>query len=151
MSTASLERLESILATVPARLRALAPDEVRRKPDPARWSKKEELGHLIDSTFNNHQRVVRAQVEDAPALPGYDGDRWVRIHAYQERDWNELVDLWVAANRQLLAAAGAATSDSWERRCTIGASEPMTLGFALEDYVRHMVHHLQHIGMSEAH
>jgi hypothetical protein len=90
---------------------------------------------------------VRAQLEDSPALPGYNGEEWVRVQRYQDRDWNELVDLWLAANRQLLHAAKAAGSTSWERLCTVGRSEPMTLGSLLEDYLRHMVHHLDHLGV----
>ncbi len=31
------------------------------KPAVGRWSKKEVLGHLIDSAANNHQRFVRIQ------------------------------------------------------------------------------------------
>ena len=37
-----------------------------------KWSPKEELGHLLDSAANNHQRIVRALLEDQPAMPGYE-------------------------------------------------------------------------------
>jgi hypothetical protein len=30
---------------------------------------------------------------------------------------------------------------------TVGGSAPMTLAFVFEDYVAHMVHHLEHIGI----
>jgi hypothetical protein len=36
------------------------------------WSRKEILGHLIDSASNNHQRFVRAQLQDELRWPGYD-------------------------------------------------------------------------------
>jgi len=71
----------------------------------------------------------------------------VAVHAYQHRDWNELIELWQALNRQLLAAAEAVPDSSWSRTLTVAGSEPLTLQFVFEDYVVHMLHHLQHIGI----
>jgi hypothetical protein len=118
------------------------------RPSASAWSPKEELGHLLDSAANNHQRIVRAQFEDRPAMPGYQQNRWVAIHNYQNRPWSELIELWQALNRQLLAAAETAPSDSWPRTLTIANSEPLTLHFVFEDYVKHMLHHLEHIGIA---
>jgi len=36
---------------------------------------------------------------------------------------------------------------AWSRTLTVAASEPLTLQFVFEDYVTHMLHHLQHIGI----
>jgi hypothetical protein len=80
-------------------------------------------------------------------MPGYDGDRWVQLHDYQNRDWRELVGLWKALNQQLLAAANAVPDPAWSRTCTIADSEPLTLKFVFEDYLEHMMHHLQHMGI----
>lgn len=46
-------------------LAQLTEEDVARKPSSTRWSKKEILGHLVDSTCNNHQRFVRAQLASA--------------------------------------------------------------------------------------
>ncbi len=100
-----LNLLRDLLQRVPDRLEKLSQDTVESKPTPSNWSPKEELGHLLDSAANNHQRIVRAQFEDNPAMPGYEQNRWVAVHAYQRRDWKELIEVWQALNRQLLAAA----------------------------------------------
>ena len=70
----SLQRLRALIDQLPARLTNLSADQVQRKPSSSQWSLKEELGHLLDSAANNHQRIVRAQLEDNPAMPEYDGD-----------------------------------------------------------------------------
>src|SRR5271169_380636 len=119
----SLIVMQELIDRLPARLQALPSDKVEHKPAPDAWSAKEELGHLLDSAANNHQRIVRAQLEDKPAMPGYDGDRWVQLHDYQNRDWSELVGLWEALNQQLLAAAKAAPDSAWSRTCTIADSK----------------------------
>ena len=142
-----LTSLRDLLQHVPGRLEKLSRETVESKPTPTTWSPKEELGHLLDSAANNHQRIVRAQLEDNPATPGYDQSAWVAVHAYQRRDWRELIELWQALNRQLLAAAEAVPDSAWSRRLTVAGSDPLTLQFVFEDYLTHMLHHLQHIGI----
>lgn len=151
----TLTSLRDLLQHVPGRLEKLSidkdegksNDKVESKPTPSSWSPKEELGHLLDSAANNHQRIVRAQLQDNPAMPGYEQNRWVAIHAYQRRDWKELIEVWQALNRQLLAAAEAVPDSAWSRTLTVAGSEPLTLQFVFEDYVVHMLHHLKHIGI----
>jgi nitroreductase len=143
----ALHNLRALIAVVPVRLSGITAEQAAAKSAPGSWSIKEELGHLIDSAANNHQRLVRAGLEDNLALPNYDGDRWVELHAYQNRDWVDLIALWRAGNRQLLAAAEAAPPAAWSHKLTIGGSEPLTLGFVLVDYIEHMVTHLRHIGI----
>jgi hypothetical protein len=142
----AIDDLGRLLATLPARLQTVAnPD---RKPAPKKWSAKQELGHLLDSAVNNLRRIVLIQLEDKPALCNYDGERWVAAQQYQQRDWLELIQLWSALNRQLLAAAEAVKAEDWTRTCTIGNSDTLTLKFVFEDYVEHMLHHLRHIGVT---
>ena len=142
-----LTSLRDLLQHVPGRLEKLSRETVESKPTPTTWSPKEELGHLLDSAANNHQRIVRAQFEDNLAMPGYEQNRWVAVHAYQRRDWKELIELWQALNRQLLAASEAVPEPAWSRTLTVAGSEPLTLQFVFEDYIAHMKHHLHHIGI----
>ena len=143
----ALNELRAVINEVPRRLNQLPSSQVERKPSTSKWSPKEELGHLLDSAANNHQRIVRAQLEDKPRMPGYDGDAWVELHQYQQRNWQEVIELWRALNQQLLTAAEAAPDAAWSRTCTIADSLPLTLKFVFEDYIAHMLHHLQHIGI----
>ena len=143
----TLKALRNLLNRLQARLDRLPENERTHKPDPKRWSKQEEFGHLLDSAANNHQRIVRAQLQENPAMPGYDGDRWVELHRYQQREWHDLVATWHGLNEQLLVAASAVPEDGWQRTCTIANSQPVTLAFVFEDYVHHMLHHLRHIGV----
>jgi hypothetical protein len=143
----SLTLLHALLDSVPTRLTKLPADKIELKPAPSAWSPKEELGHLLDSAANNHQRIVRAQLENKLTMPGYDGDRWVEVHRYQQRNWDELIGLWKVLNTQLLAAAQAVTDRAWSNTLTIGGAAPVTLRFVFDDYLRHMLHHLRHIGL----
>ena len=110
-----------------------------------KWVRKEILGHLIDSAFNNHQRFVRAQLATSYVGPGYEQQAWVTVNGYRERPWRELVDLWVAANRHLAAVIARVPEAKLQTPCRIGDDEPETLEFVMKDYLRHMKHHLEQI------
>ena len=83
-------------------------------------------------------------------MPGYAQQAWVDLHGYKRREWRELIELWRTLNQQLLAAAEAVPKSAWSRTCTIAGSEPLTIEFVFEDYLKHMLHHLQHIGIDVA-
>ena len=146
----SLHSLRELINRLPGRLHALPSAKVEKRPTPEAWSGKEELGHLLDSAANNYQRIVRTRLEEKPAMPSYDGDAWVALQRYQQRDWRTLVEAWVALNRQLLAAADTAPDWAWSRTCTIGDSAPLTLQFVFDDYIDHMLQHLRHMGVDVA-
>src|SRR5215467_12643334 len=68
---------------------------------PEKWSRKELLGHLIDSAANNHQRFIRGQLVHSYSGPGYDQEGWVERNGYSTRQWADLVNLWRAYNLHL--------------------------------------------------
>src|SRR5947209_7012625 len=72
--------------------------ETARRAKPDAWSKKEILGHLIDSASNNHQRFVRAALQDELTGPGYDQEGCVRLQRYQEIQWSDLLAFWASYN-----------------------------------------------------
>lgn len=110
-----------------------------------KWVRKQILGHLIDSAFNNQQRFVRAQLAPSYVGPGYDQAAWVAVNGYRERPWRELVEVWSAANRQLAAVIERVPASKLETPCTIGDDPPVTLGYVMRDYLAHMRNHLRQI------
>jgi len=138
--------LASVVAHALPLLSAISEDAASKKPAPNKWSKKEILGHLIDSAANNHQRFMRLQLQTEISLPGYDQDDWVRLNRYQQRTWNEIVTLWSAYNRHL-ASVIESLDDSALGHVWHSPDGDVTLEFIASDYVRHLKHHLAQIGI----
>jgi hypothetical protein len=138
--------LSSVVTLALPLLHAISEDAASQKPSPDKWSKKEILGHLIDSAANNHQRFVRLQRQPEISLPGYDQDNWVRLNRYQQTPWSEIVTLWSAYNRHLATVIEsldhAALGHVWH-----SPEGDVTLEFIATDYVRHLRHHLKQIGI----
>jgi hypothetical protein len=136
--------LRSVLK-VADRLRQIKESEASVRPGPGKWSKKEILGHLIDSAANNHQRFVRLQMTSRIDIPGYDGDEWVRLQRYQERPWFEIIDLWQMYNTQLAAVIRDADPKALRNIWHTPDGKDLDLEFIIRDYVVHMRHHLDQI------
>jgi hypothetical protein len=112
------------------------------------WSRKQLLGHLIDSASNNHQRFVRASLQDALNFPGYDQNGNVRAQHFQTAAWHQLVMLWSAYNRFLVHVIAHLPEKKLGTTCRIGADNPVTLEFLATDYVAHLSHHLSQMGIT---
>ena len=139
----SAQLLREIIETVEPELRRLNEDEVEIKPAPDEWSKKEILGHLIDSAANNHQRFVRAVHDGAALFPTYNQVKWVEAQHCNTRPWTSLIVLWVAYNDHLAHIMERLPIEADSAPCNIGEPEPAPLGFVVKDYLRHLRLHLK--------
>src|SRR5215470_14492664 len=70
------------------------------KPSPNKWSKKEILGHLIDSAQNNIRRFIVSQYEERPKIV-YNQDQWVILENYQDYNVPDLISLWYLLNKHI--------------------------------------------------
>ena len=144
------QQLRAIIEAVEPQLSRMNHDGMGFKPTPHEWSKKEILGHLIDSAANNHQRFVRAVNKVAAEFPTYDQNEWVRIQRYNERPWPSLVALWSAYNNHLSHVIECIPENAESFMCNVGSEDPVPLHFVIKDYLRHLRHHLKDILGEEA-
>ena len=80
----AITRLASTVDAAYGRLQAMAEEQALAAPAGMKWTRKEILGHLLDSASNNHQRFVRAQFQPEMTFPRYVQDQWI---AAQSDEW----------------------------------------------------------------
>lgn len=138
------------------RLLAISEWDAEASRGKGEWTRKEILGHLIDSASNNHGRFIRAQFSDDLVFPGYAQEDWVKVEHYNEEAWRQLVQLWKRLNLHLIHVIAFIPREvltrprarhnldqiGWRK---VSADQPVTLEYLVEDYAEHMKDHLREI------
>ena len=142
----TIEKLEFYLKTIPGRVLKMDNASVNHKPDPEKWSKKEILGHLVDSAINNLQRLIRVQYEPGIKVV-YDQDKWVKIQNYQKMDTESVVELWYFMNQQFIRIVKSFPDEMIDNKVDTGTDKKdlHTAEYLIVDYLVHLEHHLKQI------
>ncbi|MCZ4245169.1 DinB family protein [Pedobacter punctiformis] len=116
------------------------------KPQPLKWSKKELLGHLVDSASNNTRRLIVGQYEQGAKIV-YHQDEWVSYQNYQEASVADVKILWKLLNDQIARVIEKIPENKLQNVCDTGKGkvEMHTLAYFIEDYVVHLKYHLKQI------
>jgi hypothetical protein len=137
-----IEGLQKIMDKIPSKILEYSKEEINHKPVPEKWSKKEILGHLCDSAFNNLQRLVRVQYEEKPWIV-YNQDEWVKNQNYQRMEIKQVIDLWLTLHKQLIQVIRNFPEKHLESVLDVG--EEVTAKFIITDYLDHQNHHIKQI------
>ena len=134
--------LSSVIERHISALRSLSAEEFNFKKSPTKWSKKEILGHLVDSAQNNIRRFIVAQYEDTPKIT-YNQDSWVSLTGYQQYNLPDLIQLWLLLNKHICQILKNISPEASQRQSE--TSELHTIKWLADDYLRHLKHHLYQI------
>lgn len=142
-----IDELQTVVTTVAAKLSFMPESDFEAKSNPKKWSKKEVLGHLIDSAHNNLRRFIVGQYESAPPHIIYEQNFWVTANDYQQERGEDLVTLWRLLNHRIAAVLASMPIEKYSHRCDTGKGEEElhTLDWLAADYVKHMKHHVNQI------
>ena len=139
--------LSSLVASCTEQFAALTETDWTAKTNPSKWSKKEVLGHLVDSALNNHRRFIVTQYAERQNIV-YFQDQWVFFQGYQQADTEELIALWRLLNLQIVRVLEIMPQSVWTNVCDTGKNgeDLHTLEWLATDYVAHLKHHLEGFG-----
>jgi len=133
------KQLDELIIEYTPLMKSIDEESLTRKPAPHKWSKKEIIGHLIDSALNNSRRFVVAQYEESPHIV-YAQDTWVTASAYQSYNSNDLIKFWELINKHICHILENTPEHLWSRTCMTGSLH--TIEWLAEDYIRHLKHHM---------
>lgn len=142
----TIQELQSLINEYSITFTAINETDFSHKPLPTKWSKKEVVGHLIDSALNNLRRFIVAQYEPQPKIV-YDQDFWVHANGYQQMKKEDVISLWKLVNERICSVLGSMPETNFKKETNTGKIEIElhTLHWLAEDYVKHMKHHLNQV------
>jgi len=113
---------------------------------PGKWSKKEILGHLIDSAIHNLVRFTEINYAAKPYRHRpYNQIDLVNLNQYQTKDINELNQLWLSLNRQIIRIMKSVDENALDYKIILSDESVIDLRFLMTDYVEHLEHHINQI------
>lgn len=138
------------------KLKSISEKQSGLKPAPGKWSAKEILGHLIDSSINNTVRFIKGQFQGNLIFSGYEQNEWVGAQNHQNADWHYLIELWKLNNLQIIRIVEYIPVDVLTKMYSDHNFEDITghalpkgttasLEYFIKDYYVHMKHHLNQI------
>ncbi len=144
--TATTHKLETLLKSGWEYISKASEAELRQKSAPEKWSKKEILGHLIDSGINNLQRFTEIQFESKPyKIRPYKQDELVKANDYQNAKTKEILDFWLSINARIGEVMQQQTEETLRYKIELYKDTTKDLRFLMKDYVDHLEHHLKQI------
>jgi hypothetical protein len=138
-----IHELRELIAASVLLLKDIPESDFSSKPVSHRWSKKEIMGHLIDSAQNNLRRFIVSQYESTPPHIIYQQDFWVSANQYQKMKTSDVIELWRLTNAQIISVLSSMPPEKQEFLCQ--TNEPKTLHWLAVDYLRHTRHHLSQV------
>jgi hypothetical protein len=145
-----IKKLHKHIKTIPVKFQELGETAINQKHVPEKWSKKEILGHLVDSAINNLQRIIRVQYDPEVKIV-YHQNEWVKIQNYQNLSTETVLNLWVSLNQQFIHVVESFPAEKQGEQIDTGKTtiELHTAEYIITDYLAHMEHHLNQIFKAE--
>lgn len=142
----TIQNLEYLIHQISDFIKKSSEEEISKKLSPNKWSKKEIIGHLVDSGINNLQRFTEIQFEEKPyQLKSYKQDQLVEANDYQAAKREDILNLLIAINSRIINIIKLQTDETLNYQIVTSENEHFDLKYLIEDYVTHFQHHTKQI------
>jgi hypothetical protein len=144
--TSAIQKLKSLLTQGEQYIIAADENLLRQPYMPGKWSRKQILGHLIDSAINNLTRFTEIGHQPQPYIyREYNQAELVKINNYQEMPTDELLQLWLSLNQQIARVMASANEDRLNLKIRFPDGSMSDLRYIMHDYPDHIEHHMKQI------
>ncbi|HLA55378.1 MAG TPA: DinB family protein [Flavobacterium sp.] len=111
-----------------------------------KWSRKQILGHLVDSAINNLTRFTEIGHRPQPYIyREYKQQELVEANQYQSMPIAELFQLWLSLNKQIIRIMQSQTNERLNLKIQFTDGSISDLRYIMIDYPEHLEHHINQI------
>lgn len=144
----AMKQLAHFIEALPEKYFAFDEPSLLQFPAAGKWSRKQVLGHLIDSAINNLKRFTEIQFAPQPyTVQAYHQNELVAINNYQQLPLAHLLQLWASLNQQIIFVVENIPAEKMHYPVNpqYDNQEMRSLAWIICDYVAHMEHHWKQI------
>lgn len=143
----TINKLEELLTITEEYISKSSDAELNLKANPDIWSKKEIIGHLIDSGINNIRRFTAIQFEKEPfRIKPMKQIELVKVNDYQNSEMEELLAFLMSINIRIKKLMMLQNTQTLATRIELYTKGNMSdLRYLMEDYVAHFEQHVNQI------
>lgn len=121
-------------------------NEILEAKNLGKWSKKEILGHLVDSAIHNLVRFTEINYLEKPYRHRpYNQIDLVNLNRYQKTEIQELIQFWFSVNKQIVRIMKSVDEKALDYKIILADESEIDLRFLMTDYVEHLEHHINQI------
>jgi hypothetical protein len=146
---ALIDQYEAGYEAVAMALKGITAEEMEAREGPAMWSPRQIVHHLADSEMTSAIRLRMLIAHDAPAIPGYDQEAFVR-ELYSDRPIEPSLAAFEAARAATVPLLRRLTEEQWRRSGTHTESGPYSVEDWLRIYAVHAHDHADQIRRARA-
>ena len=129
----TIEKLQKLTLKAEEYFQTISTEALEYRPDRQKWSKKEVLGHLIDSGINNLQRFTEIEFGQKPfPIRKYNQNELGIANDYQNAEIQEILTFWLAVSRQIENVMARQTPEALSSEVLIDNSQIETLEFLMK-------------------
>lgn len=141
------DKLDELLALTKEYISKSSETELAYKEHPEKWSKKEIIGHLIDSGINNTKRFTAALIEKEPhRIRPMKQVKLVKVNDYQNSEIEDLTALLFAINIRIKKLMLLQNEEKLATKIELYTKGNISdLRYLMEDYVAHFEQHVYQI------
>lgn len=141
------QKIERLISDWENTLLNLTEEQITKTRNSQKRNIKQILGHLVDSSVNNHHRIVRLQYVKRLSFPDYqpDNNAWIHIQNYENRDWEILVQFWKGYGLHISHIINQVNEKNLDNLWTDGFIKPISLEDIILGFPEHFELHLNEI------
>jgi DinB superfamily len=123
----------------------LSKKQIRRRPEPGKWSIAEILAHLADAEVVGSWRMRQILGADGTSIQAFDQDIWAKTFSYADRDPKQSLKVFRVLRENNLVLLESVPKKLWDNHGVHSERGKETISHIVRMFAGHDLNHLQQV------